>query len=539
MFPKYWICLSVLSLLLGNTPVQADILIFGSDASSNSAASDLVSKNREAQEAIAAFERGDLQECERLLTSVSKNAKDLPAVEIMLARLLMSKGKYSEALSRLETHAMKGIQDPEAHATMGEIAFLSGRYTDAWLQFRESLSLLSDPSSKLIKARKDEITLQLLRFRAQTAERRRDLATAEKLYKELEGAMPKSGFPLIAQARIVISKLEIAKGAELLRKAKKIDGTTIQPELQVALILSGIGHDNAVIEKWFQDGMKQRDTATIVNWSEYLKWLLIQDRAKDVRYFVEKAPAEFRANRILQFLDALALRYLAKIDDAEKAFSLLLSENADDLETADQLALILVESVDQGKKTRAQQLAQSNLRRAQNEESVIATAAWVEFKLGDIDKAEKYLSVVVARGTSNPQTIYYIARLLEARNRKAEADLMYQNAVNAPGIFVQRSEVRKRFAPPKSGDSKSKTDKANSNKPSDASVQGQAANEKPKETPSDNMKEKTKESGGKSSAKEDAKQPSASSPNKSVSPEAAKNNTSNPTKSEPSKEKAK
>jgi len=464
MFLRHWIYFSVLSVLISTVPAKADILIFGGDASNNSSISESVGKNSEAIAALAAFERGDLQECERLLRSVSKSAKDLPAADIMIARLFMSKGKYSEALARLELYLMKGAQDAEAYATMGEIAFLSGRYTDAWLQFRESLAMISEPSSTVNKTRKDEIVLHLLRFRAQTAERRRDLVAAEKLYKELEKAMPATGFPLIAQARILIAKSEIAKGAELLRKARQIDVTTVQPELQIALMLSANGQEKAVVEKWFQDGLKQVETSTIANWSEYIKWFLIQGKAKEAMYFVEKSPADFRSNRLMKFLEALTLRYLGRLDEAEVMFSALQTENIDDLEAADQLALILAESVDQGKKGRAQQISETNLKRAPNEESIIATAAWIEFKLGDIEKAEKYLSTIVARGTSNPQTIYYIARLLESRNRKVEAIAMYQNALNAPGFFAQRSEVKKRFDARATEDSKSKTDKSSSDK---------------------------------------------------------------------------
>lgn len=427
------------------TAADADLLVFGTDSSKSTELSDLVSKNASAQSAIAAFVKGDLLECERLLTEASKNSTDLPAVNVMISRLLMANGKYSEALTRLEFYLMKGTKDAEAHATLGEIAYLSGRYSDAWLQFREAFTIVNDPSTKYSQARKDAFITQLLRLRAQTAEQRQDIESAEKLYKELEKNLPKAGFPLVAQARILISRSETSKGAELLRRARKLDETVPQPELQIALMLAQNEKNYAETEKWFQDGIKATETVTNLNWAEYMKWLLTKGRAKEVRFFFQKAPAKFQSDRLLRFLDALALRCLGKADEAEKNFLVLHRENTDDIDTSDQLALIWAESNDPSKKKKAQEMSQANLRRAQEDENAIATVGWVELKLGRLDEAEKYFGKLTARGTGSPQTIYYVACLLEARNRKDEAIILYKKALELPGLFVQRDEIAKLY----------------------------------------------------------------------------------------------
>jgi tetratricopeptide (TPR) repeat protein len=439
--------LVVLGLLINTTqfttPLRADLVVFGSDSGNSSELADLVNKNADVRTAIAAFERGDVAECERMLGMALKGEKNLPSVDVMIARLLMQKGRFNEALSRLETYLMKGNQDAEAHATMGEIALMSGRFTDAWLQFREALSILKT-SSTLSKSRKESFTNQLLQRRAETALRRQDLVTAQTLYKELEAAMPESGFPLVAQARILIANADITRGAEMLRRAKKLDKDVPQPELQIALALAA-GKDGKETEKWFRDGIKLTETATIANWFEYLKWLLTQDRPEDVLFLIPKAPKDYQSDRLLRFLGGIANRYIGKVDEAEKTFSILLSEDPGDMESANQLALILVDSIDQGKKIRAQQLSQNNLRRAPNEESVIATAAWIEHVLGATDVAEQYFNTLISRGTSNPQTIYYLAKMLDARGRRDEAKNLYKNAVELPGLFVQRIEMKEKL----------------------------------------------------------------------------------------------
>lgn len=457
MLHRLPILFAVLCMWTSDSLLRADLVVFGSDSSNSTELADLVNKNADVRSAIAAFEKGDLAECERMFSQALKSDKNLPSVDVMIARLLMQKGQLNEALSRLESYISKGIQqDAEAYATMGEIALMSGRFTDAWLQFREASTIVKTTST-LSKSRKEAFNTQLLQRKAETAMRRQDIATAQILYKELEAALPDSGFPLMAQARILISNSDITRGAELLRRAKKLDKTIPQPELQIALALS-TGKDNSETEKWFRDGIRQSD-ASVANWFEYLKWLLKQDRPEDVQFLIQKAPESFRSDRLLRFLDAMSLRFLGKVEEAEKAFSILLSENTADMESADQLALILVESVDQGKKIRAQQLSQNNLRRAQNEENVIATAGWIEFKLGATDVADQYFNSLIARGTSNPQTIYYVARILEIRGRTEDAMALYQNAVDIPGLFVQRTEVKEKLAEKAKGSSSKKDEK--------------------------------------------------------------------------------
>ena len=519
MLQRLSIVLAFLWMSTSVTVLRADVVVFGSDPSKSTELADMVNKNTDMRNALAAFERGDVAECERLLGLAIKSDKDLPSVSVMIARLLIQKGQFNEALTRLEQQLMGGGQDAEAHATMGEIAFIAGRYTDAWLQFREALSILKT-SSTLSKGRKEAFATQLLQLRAQTAERRKDLSTAQTLYKELETAMPQSGLPLVAQARILISNADITRGVELLRRAKKLDNSVPQPELQIAKVLAS-GKDYVETEKWFRDGIKQTETVTIDNWFEYLKWLMTRDRSEDVRFLIQKAPAKYQTDRSIRFLDAMALRFQGKTDEAEKAFSILLSENISDMEASDQLALILVDSIDQGKKIRAQQLSQTNLRRAPNEESAVATAAWVEFSLGATDLADQYLNSLIARGTSNPQTIYYVARILESRGRIDEAMYLYKNAVELPGLFVQRLQVKDKLA----GGDKSKPGVKDDKSKNNSTTPNATGATKPTET-------YQKASGVESKS-------STNNPSKSDTKEASKQPANSPGAAAPSSEKAK
>ncbi len=137
--------------------------------------------------------------------------------------------------------------------------------------------------------------------------------------------------------------------------------------------------------------------------------------------------------------------YAGDLSTAEAVFAELHRETPDDLESADQLALVLVENPDEGKRTRAFQLSESNLRKAPNQEGTIATAAWVQFKLGDIDVADRLLGQLAAQTALSPQSAYYVSEVLRARGKAEEAKQVLTAAVNSPGLFPARAAAKKQL----------------------------------------------------------------------------------------------
>ena len=108
----------------------------------------------------------------------------------------------------------------------------------------------------------------------------------------------------------------------------------------------------------------------------------------------------------------------------------------------DQLALVLVESGDEGKRARAQQLSEANLRMTPNSKTVIATAAWVQFRLGSVDVADRMLGELASKVALSPQSAYYVAQLLKSKGKEADAKSVLEATVKSPGIFVQRAKVK-------------------------------------------------------------------------------------------------
>ena len=74
----------------------------------------------------------------------------------------------------------------------------------------------------------------------------------------------------------------------------------------------------------------------------------------------------------------------------------MVADDGKDLEASDQLALVLVESADEPKRSRAKEISEAILNQTPTLRRSIATAAWIEFKLGSFEVADGIVSPPVA-----------------------------------------------------------------------------------------------------------------------------------------------
>lgn len=396
-------------------------------------------KNKGLADALQAFQAGNPQKLKESLIEARRLSPDFPKSDVMLARIFMANRQWADAMQVLEGHLSTNPNDADAYKSFGEIAMVSGRWTDAWLQFEKAGSLMDGMQFGV--TRKQSFIAELTKLRAEAAERRQDLPLSTKLFEELAKLQPKDGYPLWSLGRLKIASGDLDGGIALLKKGRQLTSTLPQPELAVALELLG-GKDRVKAEKWFKAGIMEKESATEANLVQYLKFLVDEDRAPEAKSVIERAPPEYQKNRDIRLLKAVALRYLNEDAEAEKILSELHRANPEDLDAADQLALVLVETSDEGKRARAGQISEANLRQAPNVEKIAATAAWVKFKTGSVDVADNLLGQIIKGGRISPQTLYYSAMLLKARGKKDEAMQFLKTAVEAQGSFPQKKAAK-------------------------------------------------------------------------------------------------
>jgi tetratricopeptide (TPR) repeat protein len=386
--------------------------------------------------ASEAFQAGDLPTCEAALLEAKLTDDGLESPGVIIARLFWANGRVGDAIARLDSYLTKN-DDPDAYLRLGEIALSSGRLTDAFLLLERTRVLSAN--QKWSDLRRRNFNRELTRLRGATAQSRDRMDDAVKIYTE-----HLKNDPELYAAQWELGKVEslqgnVEAGRARMQSACAKDATLMQPEFALAVIYSS-RRDDAEAEKWFQTSIRDK-TAKLVCFAEYAKWLLMHDRAGDAVALMDKVPEADRDSRDVKFVRGLSARFLKDLDTAESIFSALHQANGEDVESADQLALVLIERADEGKRGRAQQIAEANLRRAPNAETALATAGWVHFRLGSTDIADRLLTQAANNRRITPQTAYYIAKMFDDRGRDEDSLALYQTAVKEPGIFVQRREV--------------------------------------------------------------------------------------------------
>jgi len=389
--------------------------------------------------AIDSFKAGKAEALKLHLEVAKEKNPNLPAVDIMIARMLMANGQWSEALTVLEGYVAKTPTDAEVHKSFAEIAMVSGRWTDAWLQLQKSYELIA--GMKFSETRKADFIAELVKLRGEVAEQRKDIPTATKLFESLGKLLPNSGDSYWALGRLKVAAGEVDAGAELLKKARVLDPKLPQPDLAIALELLGRG-EREKADVWFRSGLADKASATENNWLQYAQFLIDDGRSDVAKTMLSKAPADYLGKRDFKLVKAVVHRYLNELPDAEKLLSELHQANPNDFDAADNLALVLVESNDEGKRARAQQISEANLRQAPDQERLAATAAWIKYKTGSPDVADKILGQVVSGGRISPQTAYYSAMILKSLGRQDESKQFLKIAVDAKGDFPQKKAAK-------------------------------------------------------------------------------------------------
>lgn len=419
---------------------SADIIVGpSSNAVTGAAQPDASQKLRPA---IEAFRAGNMEAFKAAYEAALQEFKQLPAIEIYTAKLQVESGQLVEAIAGLDRYLVAAPENPEGYLALGEIALRSQRLTEAALLLEHSKKLCD--AGKLTELRKPSVLPGLLALRAEVAERRQLWDAADGFYQELiQLDKDRSEFAW-RRGRMLVLKGDIDQGVQLMTQACAVNKELPSPELTAALILAE-KQPSEVAEKWFRAAITA-DRTNPAKWGEYLKWLLSNGRPEVARSVIEKLTPELRKHRAIQLLDGLTARYLGDVAKAEEIFASLHQSNPADLEAADQLAVVLVESKDEAKRGRALQLSEANLRQAPNLENTVATAAWVQFKLGSADVAERMLSELASKTAISPQTAYYVAQVMEAKGNLIDARRVLEAAIKSPGLFAQRAKVKAQLA---------------------------------------------------------------------------------------------
>jgi len=391
--------------------------------------------------AIARFRDRDIDGCRALLERARSNNPRLAPPGVMMSVLWLSVNQLQPARAELEDTSLKFPGDPEPYLMLGDLAFQDRRITDADVLFAKATQLTTAFTENAKRKRDFEIRCHA--GSSAVAESRKQWSTAQE---HLTAWLELDPDNASARQRLGIVLFQLAKPQEALeqfREARKLDSKAVYPELAMARLY---------------DDAKQRETA------RKLIGQAIQSAPQDpavllaaAQWYVgqnDLAAATVNADHALK-IDARSLegkvirgaiaRVARDYETAEKFFNDAHVQSPGNFPASNSLALVLVETDDKEPRQRALEMAEANAAMhregSPNQVSALTTLAWVYYKLGRREDAEKILAQITQNNQLTTDGAYYVAKLLADRGEKDRARKILEDVLANDAMFATRADA--------------------------------------------------------------------------------------------------
>ncbi len=376
---------------------------------------------RDIGEAITRFRNGDVNGARDLLTRARQANPKLPPVEDLMGRLYLTFGQVPLSRIEFEKAVTTYPNDPEAYLYFAQSAIVDHRFTDGELNLQKVKPLIDAYNENLKRKRNFEIQYNSA------------MAAVNELRNNWEAAVPylKAWLELdpdnvAAHQRLGRTLFQLGKPTEAYKEfeaAAKADSSAVNPYIALAeLYEQAKDRTNAAksIDYAVQKNPKDLKVQLLA-----ARWALNTNQLNEAQRYADKALQIDPKSLDAKVLRAGIARMTGDLKTAESYLEQASTQAPANPEVRNQLALVLVEQDDKEKKDRALDIAQLNLRATSQGDRVnpeiAATYAWVLYKLGRIDEAEKILAQVLGAGNISPDTAYYAGKILQDRGKTDNA----------------------------------------------------------------------------------------------------------------------
>lgn len=375
--------------------------------------------------------------CRSHIAEARELRADLPHTDVVIARWLLEFGQPVAARSVAEQLSVREPRRVDLRILFAQLAVSQGHWFDAWahLTAAEQAEFPQEWSEEY----REEQRREILSIQSRVASQRADWENAKRLYTTLVKATERPQHRLeLAKALLFLDEHD---GAEaLIRQACESADIEASAELILARLYQQAG-DRTLCEEWFRRGTGLAGEPGLIALLEFNRWLLAENRPDDVLETLARVqPPEDRADDFT-FVAALAHRMIGNMAQAESLLLPLHHQQPANLAVSNQLALVLVESSDEGKRSRALQIATANAKRQSQLEDVVATLGWVQFRLGDPVQAEQTLISTGSDGAISRDTAFYLSRVKEALGKDDESMQLADAARSGRGEFFNQGRL--------------------------------------------------------------------------------------------------
>ena len=391
--------------------------------------------------AIGRFRDRDIVGCRALLERARSNNAKLPPPGVMMSVLWLGVNQLPPARAELEDTAVKFPGDPEPYMMLGDLAFQERRITDADVLFSKATELTTAFTEN--PKRKRDFEIRCHAGSAAVAESRKQWDVAQK---HLDGWLELDPDNASARQRLGIVLFQLGKQQEALaefKEAKKLDGKAVHPELAMARLYDDAKQRDTA-KKLIEQAVKSapQDPAVLLATAQ---WYVGQNDLPAATVNADKAlkldPKSLEAKVVRGAIARVARDYTT----AEKYFNEAHVQSPGNFPASNSLAVVLVETDDKESRQRALEMAEANVAMhrdgSPHQANALTTLAWVYYKLGRREDAEKILSQISQNNQLTTDGAYYVAKLLADRGEKDRARKILEEVLTNEAMFATRADA--------------------------------------------------------------------------------------------------
>ena len=439
---KFCSVLLMLSAVVSGTVAHAQVTaqtLIGKAVSDDAA-------NTEVTGAINRFRDRDIDGCRAILERVKSNNVKMPPPGVMMAMLWLSVNQLSPARTELEDTVVKFPKDPEPYLMMGDLAFQDRRVTDADVLFAKAKQLTADYTENA--KRKRDFDIRYNAGSAAVAEARKQWETAQTHLTEWLTLDPDNASAHQRMGIVLFQLADPKKALEQFSEAKKLDPKAVQPELAMARLYDDAKKKD-IAKKLIEAAIvaAPKDPAVLLAAAQ---WYLGQndlDRAKAIADDSIKLDGKSLEGKVVRGAIARVSRDYVT---AEKFFNEAHVQSPGNFPASNSLALVLIESESKEMQQRALEMAEANAamhgEKSSQQVNALTTLAWVYYKLGRREDAEKILSQITQNNALTTDGAYYVSKLLSDRGEKDRAKKILEEVLSNEAMFATRADATELLA---------------------------------------------------------------------------------------------